>query len=140
MNERIEKSRIKSVPFVAVVDDDESMQEALESLLKSVGFRAAVFASAEDFLKAGRDFRPDCLILDVGMRGMSGIELQTKLVAENRGISIVFISAHSERGAKEIALAAGAIDFLAKPFSEDSLLEAVKAAIEGTANRGGRLC
>ncbi len=134
MDEKIEKSGASSAPLVGVVDDDESMQEALESLLKSAGFRAAVFASAEDFLKAGRSFKPDCLILDVRMAGMSGIELQKKLVAENRGIPIVFISAHSEAGAKEKALAAGAIDFLAKPFDEDSLLGAVKAANAANAN------
>jgi FixJ family two-component response regulator len=134
MDEWIEKSEAIPAPLIGVVDDDKSMQEALENLLNSAGFRAAIFASAEEFLKAGRGFKPDCLVLDVRMSGMSGIELQKKLVAENRGISIVFISAHSEAGAKEKALAAGAIDFLAKPFEEDSLLEAVKKAIAAKTN------
>ncbi|MBV9216162.1 MAG: response regulator [Acidobacteria bacterium] len=134
MTDGIEESKGKSTAFVAVVDDDESMREATESLLKSVGFRTAIFASAHDFLKAGGELKPDCLILDVRMPGMSGIELQKRLIAENRDISIVFLSAHSERGSREKALAAGAIDFLAKPFNEDSLLKAVKVAIERKEN------
>lgn len=130
MEKTIEKSEEQTAPLVAVVDDDESMREALRSLLKSVGFRTAVFASAEDFLNSGERDELDCLILDVRMPQMNGLELQQKLVAEASRLPIVFISAHSERGEKERAIAAGAIDFLSKPFSENALLEAVGAAIE----------
>jgi FixJ family two-component response regulator len=127
------QSQEKIVPIISVVDDDESMREALESLLKSVGFRVVIFASAKEFLKAIEHDVPDCLILDVLMPKMNGLELQKKLVEENSRIPIVFISAHGEAGEKEQALAAGAIDFLYKPFSEDSLLGAVSTAIKSEA-------
>ena len=128
------QSQEKIVPHVAVIDDDESMREALESLLKSVGFRVAIFASAKEFLNAIEHDVPDCLILDVLMPGMNGLELQKKLNEDSIRIPIVFISAHGEAGEKAQALAAGAIDFLHKPFSEDSLLGAVGAAIKSEAN------
>ena len=131
------------MPLIGVVDDDESMREALESLLKSVGFRVAIFASAKEFLNATEHEVPDCLILDVLMPEMNGLELQKKLIEENIRIPIVFISAHGEAGEKEQVLAAGAIDFLYKPFSEDSLLRAVGAAINLSDQRksgGGKLC
>lgn len=129
----INQPQEKIAPLVGVVDDDESMREALESLLKSVGFRAAIFASAKEFLNAIEHDVPDCLILDVLMPEMNGLELQKKLIEENIRIPIVFISAHGEAGEKEQALAAGAIDFLYKPFSEDSLLRAVGATIKSEA-------
>lgn len=129
----INQPQEKTAPLVGVVDDDESMREALESLLKSVGFRAAIFASAKEFLNAIEHDVPDCLILDVLMPEMNGLELQKKLIEENIRIPIVFISAHGEAGEKEQALAAGAIDFLYKPFSEDSLLRAIGAAIKSEA-------
>lgn len=119
--------------LVAVVDDDESIREALGSLLKSVGFRVSVFASAEEFLNKADDNMPDCLILDVRMPVMSGLELQQILNRKTGGgCPIVFISAHSEENAQEKALDAGAIGFILKPFNEDSLLEAVNLAIEST--------
>jgi FixJ family two-component response regulator len=125
-----DKPRPKSAFLVSVVDDDESMREALESLLKSVGFRTAIFASAKEFLSDGLNQPPDCLILDVLMPEMDGLELQRKLIEENSPIPLIFISAHGESSEKERALAAGAIDFLYKPFSEDSLLGAVSAAVK----------
>ena len=134
MKQKIGKSHEKNASLVCVVDDDESMREALESLLKSVGFRAAIFASAKEFLNAIENDVPDCLILDVLMPEMNGLELQKKLNEESIRIPIVFISAHGEADEKEQALAAGAIDFLHKPFSEDSLLGAVGAAIKSEAN------
>ncbi|HEX8265627.1 MAG TPA: response regulator [Pyrinomonadaceae bacterium] len=128
----IEKSRTNpaSPLLVGVVDDDESMREALESLLKSVGFGTRIFESAEEFLKAGNCFKPDCLILDMRMPGLNGLELQQKLIEDDRPVPIVFISANCEADEKRKALSAGAIDFLHKPFTEDSLLGAVQAAIK----------
>jgi len=117
MEKTIKKSQEKAAPLVCVVDDDESMREALQSLLKSVGFRTAIFASASEFLNAKKSSETDCLILDVRMPEMNGLELQQKLVAENSRVPIVFISAHSEADEKAQAIAAGAIDFLYKPFS-----------------------
>ena len=130
MEKTIDTSRAGTAPLVSVVDDDDSMREALESLLKSIGFRVAVFASARSFLAAGDvPRRADCLILDVRMPEMNGLELQAQLLAENYAVPIVFVSAHSERDEKETALARGAIDFLQKPFDEESLLGAVRAAV-----------
>jgi FixJ family two-component response regulator len=118
--------------LVTVVDDDESVREALLSLLKSVGFRVLGFATAEEFLNEVEDNMPDCLILDVRMPGISGLELQQILIKKTGGCSIVFISAHSEENAQAKAMAAGAIGFILKPFSEDSLLEAVNLAISSS--------
>lgn len=129
MEKAVEKIQKENAPLVCVVDDDESMREALQSLLKSVGFRTAIFASANEFLNAEIIAETDCLILDVRMPEMNGLQLQQKLVAENSRVPIVFISAHSEQDEKAQALSAGAIDFLYKPFSEDALLGAVAAAI-----------
>lgn len=120
--------------MIHVVDDDESMRESLRSLLRSVGFRAAIFASAEEFLTYENRRSGHCLILDVCMPEMNGLELQQRLIAENSRLPIVFISAHDEAGEKEQALACGAIDFLQKPFSEDSLLGAVSTAIRSVSD------
>ena len=119
----------KSVPRVGVADDDESMREALESLFKSVGFRTSIYASAQEFLNACECSDLDCLILDVRMPEMDGLELQQKLIERNNPVPIVFISAYSQQSEKERAIARGAIAFLEKPFSEDSLLGSVEAAI-----------
>lgn len=119
----------QAAPLIGVVDDDDSMREALESLLRSVGFRTVVFASAAEFLGARGRVSPDLLILDVLMPGMSGLELQEELVREGSRTPVVFVTAHGEAGERERALAGGAVDFLYKPFSEDSLLEAVAAAL-----------
>ena len=117
-------------PLISVVDDDVSVREALQSLLRSVGFTVKVFASAEEFLKS--DYLRDtaCLILDVRMPGMSGIELQRHLVASHSEVPVIFITAHgSEQGARSRALSDGAIDYLTKPFSEDAFLNAVHKAL-----------
>lgn len=122
-------------PLVAVVDDDEAIREALESLLKSVGFRADVFASAEGFINSDHLGETRCLILDVWMPGMSGFELQGRLAAANNQIPIIFITAHADDAARERALKSGAVAFLSKPFAEDALLDAVRATTE--TNQGG---
>lgn len=129
MKKRVGNQITDMAPLVAVVDDDESIREAVMSLLKSVGFRVLAFAAAEDFLNEVKDNMPDCLILDVRMPGISGLGLQKILIEKKADCPIVFISAHSEENAQEKALDAGAIDFILKPFSEDSLLEAVNSAI-----------
>ena len=115
--------------IISIVDDDESVGQALESLMKSVGFRAEVFASAEQFLNSGHLNNTDCLILDVRMPGMSGLELQGELTASNSRVPIVFVSAHSDDEARARAIAAGAVAFLLKPFSEDALLDAIDLAL-----------
>ena len=124
-------------PRIAVVDDDESVRRALGNLLSSVGYQVELFASAEEFLNAGHLHDTDCLILDVRMPGMSGLELQQRLAATPYLIPIIFITAHADADAQAQALAevrrraleAGALDFLLKPFSEESLLNSVRAAM-----------
>jgi FixJ family two-component response regulator len=116
--------------FIAIVDDEESVREALQSLLKSMGFRAEGFASGEDFLQSALLPGTTCLILDVRMPGMGGLELQRQLAAQKRRIPIIFVTAHGDEDTRARALQAGAVDFLAKPFSEDALLTAVHSALE----------
>jgi FixJ family two-component response regulator len=117
------------VSLISIVDDDESVREATTSLLKSNGFRAEVFSSAEDFLASRYLDETKCLILDVQMPGMNGLELQRRLASENRSIPIIFISAHDNQEVRKQATRSGAIDFLPKPFSEDALLRAIRAAL-----------
>lgn len=120
---------------VAVIDDDASVREALRGLLKSAGFRAEVFASAEEFLDSRRLANTACLILDVRMSGMSGLELQEHLIASNRAVPIIFITAHGDEEARARALERGAVEFLQKPFSDETLLDAITRSI-GTPTSG----
>ena len=117
-------------PRVSIVDDDESVREAIKSLLRSVGVTADSFASAKEFLKSGHQDDTSCLILDVRMPEMGGLELQQRLASAGRRIPVIFITAHaSDEEARRRALQSGAIDFLLKPFSEDALLNDVYAAL-----------
>ena len=102
-------------PIISIVDDDESVREAIESLLKSVGYIAKVFPSAGDFLRSGQLDETGCLILDVQMPGMSGLELQSRLMASESQVPIIFISAHADAEARARALEAGAVGFLQNP-------------------------
>ncbi len=109
------------------------MREALTSLLRSNGFRAEAFASADEFLNfAGRN-QTSCLILDVRMPGCNGVELQWRLKSENCLVPIVFIAAHGDQKMREEVIRRGAVDLLSKPFSEESLLSAIQAALEKAA-------
>lgn len=110
---------------ISVVDDDESMREALKSLIASMGLGVEDFSSAEEFLSSGRSQLFDCLILDVKMPGLSGLELQQRLMADNQSVPIIFITAHYNEKDRRRALEAGAVDFLRKPFTEQELLSAI---------------
>jgi FixJ family two-component response regulator len=121
---------VSQAPCISIVDDDESIREAIKSLLESLGFRAEVFASAEDFLNSSRLRDTECLILDMWMPEMNGLELQSALSAADSRIPIVFISAHEDEEARVRALKAGAIDFLRKPFHEDALLNGIHSALD----------
>lgn len=123
------KVLVTEIPVISIVDDDESVREAIESLLKSVGYIAKVFPSAGDFLRSGQLDDTGCLILDVQMPGMSGLELQSRLMASKSPVPIIFISAHADAEARARALEAGAVGFLQKPFSEDALLNAIKSSV-----------
>ena len=117
-------------PFlISVVDDDESLQESLDGLLKSLGHSVAVFSSAESFLNSEAPAVTDCLILDVRMPGMSGPELQRELVTRQWKVPIIFITAHGDDDVISRVMADGAVDCLLKPFSEDSLLNAISLAM-----------
>lgn len=120
-----------TVPLVSVVDDDESVRESLRGLIRSVGLRVEAFASAEAFLNSEQLGSTDCLILDVRMPGLNGLELQRQLAVSERDIPIIFITAHgSDEGVRSRALRDGAVAYLIKPFSEEALLEAVNAALK----------
>ena len=115
---------------VAIVDDDDLMRSALHGLLKAVGLPARTFASAEEFLESGQLHDTACLIADIRMSGMSGLELQAKLNAERVRIPTIFITAHGDERMRMQALRAGAVEFLAKPFDNSALLESVRAALD----------
>jgi FixJ family two-component response regulator len=124
---------IKNNKLIAIVDDDDLMRNALQGLLKSVGLPARAFASAEEFLKSGQPDQIACLIADIRMPGMSGLELQAKLNAAHCRVPIIFITAHGDAKMRMQALRAGAVEFLAKPFDDEVLLGNVRAALENGA-------
>ena len=115
--------------FIVIVDDDESVRRALKLLLKSSNFRVEVLASARDFLDFAHLRETSCLILDVRMPGMDGLELQRQMAASHH-IPIIFITGHGDEGTRGRGLRAGAVGFLPKPFSEEALLSAVHSALE----------
>ncbi len=114
---------------ISIVDDDESMREAIKTLMGSLGLSVEEYSSAEDFLNSGRSQVFDCLILDVRMPGLGGPELQRRLAADNYPVPIVFITAHYSEEERTRAMEAGAVDFLSKPFSEQELLSAIGASL-----------
>jgi FixJ family two-component response regulator len=114
---------------VCIIEDDESVRRALRRLMRSVGLEAEAFASAEEFLLAAGSPAPACLILDLHLPGLSGLELQARLKANGRDIPVVFITAYGDQHVREQALRAGALAFLEKPFAEQCLLAAVRRAL-----------
>lgn len=115
--------------LVAVVDDDESIRESLPDLLREFGFSVQAFASAEEFLASDCIGQTQCLILDVAMPGMSGLDLQRELAIGRRDIPIIFITAQGDETIRPRVMAKGAVECLFKPFSDTALLEALKAAL-----------
>jgi len=115
--------------LVAVVDDSESVRESLPDLLEQEGFAVQAFASAEAFLASAAGSEVSCLVLDVGLPGMSGPELQQELMRRGRAVPIVFITAQGDKSLQPRLIAAGAVACLFKPFSDDALLEAVGVAV-----------
>jgi FixJ family two-component response regulator len=120
-----------AVPLVCIVDDDASMADSTRYLVRSFGFRAEAFLSAQEFLDSGLVEETSCLmlILDLRMPGMDGLELQRYLANANKRIPIIFVSARASEDELIQAIAGGAVDFLRKPFSEDALLNAIQAAL-----------
>jgi FixJ family two-component response regulator len=117
-------------PIVFVVDDDPSMRPAMESLIRSVGLRVRSFASAHDFLDFQRPDAPACLVLDVRLPGLSGLDLQHELASAGNSIPIIFITGHGDIPMSVQAMKSGAIDFLPKPFRDQQLLDAIQLAIQ----------
>jgi FixJ family two-component response regulator len=118
------------VPLIAIVDDDCLLRDSLDNLMRSVGFPTQDFSSAEAFLSSAQIHETACLILDVRLPGMSGLELQRQIVAANWRIPIIFVTAHADDAVRAHALEAGAIDFLYKPFREEELLNAIDSALK----------
>jgi FixJ family two-component response regulator len=116
--------------MVFVIDDDESIREALKSLIRSVGLSVETFASAHEFLQSSRPDVPSCLILDVRMPGLSGLDLQRDLAEANIHIPIIFITGHGDIPMSVRAMKAGAVEFLTKPFRDQDLLDAIQQALE----------
>ncbi len=123
-------------PTVFVVDDDAAVRDSLKLLLKSVGQAVETFASAQEFLDAYKDDRPGCLVLDIRMPGMSGLELQEKLNERRSILPVIFITGHGDVPMAVEAMQAGAVDFIQKPFRDQDLLDRINQAVErDTANR-----
>jgi FixJ family two-component response regulator len=118
------------VPLISIVDDENFLRNSLDNLLRSVGFRVQGFSSAEAFLNSDQVRDTACLILDVRMPGMSGLQLQRQIVAANWRIPIIFITSYADGDARAKALEAGAVDYLDKPFREEDLINAIDAALK----------
>jgi FixJ family two-component response regulator len=127
----------QSSRLIAIVDDDQSVQSALQDLIESDGLSTLCFGSAEQFLDSGAQHTAGCLIADIRMPGMSGIELQAKLKADRCRIPIIFITAHGDAKMRIQAMRDGAVEFLTKPFDNAVLLETVHAAVEDCAKALG---
>jgi FixJ family two-component response regulator len=121
---------MRGVPLISIVDDDDSIRNSLDNLIRSVGFHAQGFSSAEAFLSSNQAHDTACLILDMRLPGMNGLELQRQIVAANWRIPIIFITSHADGDAEARALEAGAVDYLYKPFREEQLLNAIDAAMK----------
>ena len=117
-------------PIVFVVDDDISVRESLELLIASAGWQPEIFASAHEFLKRPRHRLPSCLVLDLSLPGLNGLELQKRVAAERTEMPIIFITGHGDVPMTVQAMKAGAIEFLTKPFSDEALLNAIRDALE----------
>lgn len=116
--------------MVAIVEDDESYRLAVQRLLKSAGLSVRSFASAEDFLSSGQQQETGCLIADIRMPGMSGLDLQAKLISDHYPIPTIFMTAHGDEKMRMQAMRAGAVKFFTKPFDGENLIEAVRVALE----------
>jgi len=120
---------VAKAALISIVDDDDSVRESLRGLLRSVTFGVEVFTSAEEFLSSDRMRETDCLILDVRMPGMSGLELYRRLVSSHPYMPVIFITAHGDEELRSRVRRGGAVDYLLKPFRDDALLNAVQMAL-----------
>ena len=114
---------------IAIVDDDQSVRDAVTNLFRSMGFPAVAFASAEEFLNSGSIDQTSCIVLDVQMPGMGGLSLQSHLAATGRQIPIVFVTGYPDVGVRDKAMSLGAVCFLTKPFNEDDLVDGLRSVL-----------
>ncbi len=121
---------LDATPIVFVVDDDVSVRESLEALIRCEGWRSEAFHSAEEFLTRPRTAIPSCLVLDVTLRGLNGLELQERIAGDRSDMPIIFISGYGDVPKTVRAMKAGAVEFLTKPFNDNDLLSAIRQAIE----------
>jgi CheY-like chemotaxis protein len=124
-----DRSYGKDGTMISVVDDDESIRDSTKTLLRSAGYQVVTFASAELFWDSGAIHETECIILDVRMPGMDGLELQQRLNASHAGVPIIFVTAHDDAGSRRLAIEAGAVDFLIKPFEASALMTTVDTAL-----------
>jgi len=127
-----------ATPIVFVVDDDVSVRESLEALIRDAGWQPEIFASAEEFLSRPRVSGPSCLVLDVGLPDLNGLDLQQRVAADRPDMPIIFITGHGEVPMTVRAMKAGAVEFLTKPFGDDVLLSAIRDAIHRSETAVGR--
>jgi len=123
---------LQQVPVISIVDDDESVREATKSLVRSLGYSAVTFGSAEEFLESAQVMASACLITDVQMPGLSGVELQDRLIADGRSLPMIFVSAFPDERVQRQVLRSGAIAYLRKPFREERLIECIDAALKSS--------
>jgi FixJ family two-component response regulator len=126
----VEDKQVQHAPIISIIDDDESMRCAIKSLVTSLGFGAYTFASAEKFLQSQHLDHTSCVITDLQMPGLNGVELQKSLLAQGRSIPIIFVTAFPEERLRARAIAAGALGFLSKPFESETLIKLIDKAIE----------
>jgi FixJ family two-component response regulator len=122
--------------MISIVDDDESVREATKGLVRSLGYAAATFASAEEFLSSGSVRDTACVIADVQMPGLSGIDLQQRLAAQGLALPVIFITAFPDERTRKRAIDAGAVDYLSKPFSDEQLVSCLDLALKDDASDG----
>ena len=125
--------------MISIVDDDESVREATKGLVRSLGYGAATFASAEDFLQSNQINETECVISDVQMPGLSGVELQSQLIARGNRTPVIFVTASTEERTRARALKAGAIGVLSKPLNEERLIEYIQTALAVRKMQTGRI-
>jgi FixJ family two-component response regulator len=126
----VEHKQVQHAPIISIIDDDESMRCAVKSLVTSLGFDACTFASAEKFLQSPHLDDTSCLITDLQMPGLSGVELQKSLLAQGRRIPIIFMTAFPEERMRARAIETGALGFLSKPFDSQTLINLIDKAVE----------
>jgi FixJ family two-component response regulator len=130
-----ESTKLQQVPVISIVDDDESVREATKSLVRSLGYKAVTFGSAEEFLESAQVMGTACLITDVQMPGLSGVELQDRLIADGHRMPVIFVTAFPDDRLRGRVLKSGAIGYLPKPFNEDRLIKCIDTALKGPNGR-----